>query len=138
MRYYDASALAKRCLQEPDSERVRRLMETDVRATSRLSEVEVLSSLARLVRSGAITPAEQDRSIETLERSLRAMLVIELTREVTLRTRPLLQRSRLRAGDAIQLASCLDLQDRLGQSVEIVSFDSRLNEAAVAEGLALA
>src|SRR3990172_3693698 len=102
MRYYDASARAKRCLQEPDSERVRRLMETDVRATSRLSEVEVLSSLARLVRSGAITPAEQDRSIETLERSLRAMLVIELTREVTLRTRPLLQRSRLRAGDAIQ------------------------------------
>jgi predicted nucleic acid-binding protein len=137
MRYFDASALAKRCIYERGSEAVRRLMETDARAACRLSEVEVVSGLARLARSGVLTVDQRDRAIKTLELSLQAMMVVELTREITLRTRPLLQRNRLRAGDAIQLASCLDLQDRLGLPVQMVSFDDRLNEAAAAEGLTI-
>lgn len=138
MRYFDASALVKRYVNEPDGERVRRLMDSDLRATSRLSEVEVISALVRLARSGALTDAGRDRAVAMLESGLGSMLVVELTSEIARRTRALLQRNRLRAGDAIQLASCLDLRDRLGQPVSLMSFDARLNEAAAAEGVPLA
>lgn len=51
--------------------------------------------------------------------------------------RSLLLRHPLRAGDAIQLASCLVLRDRAELPVAFLAFDRRLNEAAVREGLSL-
>ncbi|MBI2965029.1 MAG: type II toxin-antitoxin system VapC family toxin [Chloroflexi bacterium] len=137
MRYFDASALVKRCVREPGSQSIRQLMDSGPRATSRLSEVEVVSGIARLVRSGALSTPERDHAIATLDGTLPAMLVVELTSNITLRARALLERHRIRAGDAIQLASCLDLQDRLGQPVTMVSFDTRLTDSAAAEGLSL-
>lgn len=46
-----------------------------------------------------------------------------------------LRRHALRAGDAIQLASALDLRQRMTGPVEFVCFDQRLNAAARSEGL---
>jgi uncharacterized protein len=60
---------------------------------------------------------------------------VELTEEVCARARVLLQRHPLRAGDAIQLASCLYLQEQLGEQMPIVAFDDRLVAAARLEGL---
>lgn len=138
MRFFDASALAKLYVQEPESSAVRLHVKSDAAAASRLSEVEVASAIANRVRAGAMPEVDRDRAFATLTDDLAAMLLVELTNEVTRRARALLQRYPLRAGDAIQLASCLDLQDRLRQPIPLVSFDTRLNEAAVAEGLALA
>lgn len=137
MRFFDASALAKLYVQEPESSAIRLRVKSDVAATSRLSEVEVASAIANRVRAAAMPEVDRDRALATLTDDLAVMLIVELTGEVTRRARSLLQRQPIRAGDAIQLASCLDLQDRLGQPVEMVSFDKRLNEAAVAEGLSL-
>ena len=47
MRYFDASALAKRYVREKGSLKVRRLLASDVPATSRLSAVEIASALMR-------------------------------------------------------------------------------------------
>ena len=61
-----------------------------------------------------------------------------MSANVTARARGLLLRHRLRAGDAIQLASALLLQTRLGEPLDaFVAFDDRLLEAATAEGLAV-
>ena len=49
--------------------------------------------------------------------------------------RDLLGRSRLRAADALQLASSLELQRRLQSPVRFVAFDRDLNEAARREGV---
>ena len=49
--------------------------------------------------------------------------------------RALLLRHRLRAGDAVQLASCLYLQREMNQPLPFVAFDDRLAEAARHEGL---
>lgn len=49
--------------------------------------------------------------------------------------RSLLLRHPLRAGDAIQLASCLYLQRELAQPVPFIGFDDRRVEAARCEGL---
>lgn len=137
MRFFDASALAKLYVQEPESSAVRLRVKSDTAAASRLSEVEVSSAIANRVRAGAMPEVDRDRALATLTDDLAAMLLVELTSEVTQRASALLQRHPLRAGDAIQLASCLDLRDWLGQPLSLMSFDARLNEAAAAEGVTL-
>lgn len=69
---------------------------------------------------------------------LESVVVVELSRTVVGLARDLLLRHPLQAGDAIQLSSCLRLQERLGEPVHFLAFDQRLDEAAVREGLTLA
>ena len=135
MRYFEASALVKRYVVERHSAEVRRQLVSDVPATSRLSEVEVASALVRRSREGAFSIADRDRAIAALEADSASILVVELTPEITARARVLLQRHSLRAGDAIQLASCLYLRDQVGKEVPFIAFDARLQQAARREGL---
>jgi len=138
MRYFDASALVKRYVREKGSVKVRRLLSTDVSATSRLSAVEITSALMRRARERAFIGAERDRALSALERDMSSLLVVELTPDVVKRAQTLLRRRPLRSGDAIQLASCLYLQAELGEPVTIVAFDARLTEIARLEGLRVA
>jgi predicted nucleic acid-binding protein len=136
MRYFDASALAKRYVREKDSPRVRRLLSADVPATSRLSAVEIVSALMRRSREGTVSDKNRDRALAVLDGDMAAMLVVELTPGIVHRAQGLLGRYPLRAGDAIQLASCLVLQEELkDETVSFVAFDVRLVAAAAAEGL---
>lgn len=137
MRYFDASALAKRYVRETGSVKVRRLLSADIPATSRLSEVEIASALMRRAREGALSHKQRDRALAALDSDVTAMLLVELSPEVVKRAQTLLRRHVLRAGDAIQLASCLHLRDELGDEVAMVAFDERLNAAAQLEGLAV-
>lgn len=127
----------KRYANETGSATVRRLLGTDVVTTSRLSEVEVASAIVRRAREGAFTPRERDRALAALALDIEVMHVVELTPEVTRRARGLLLRHSLRAGDAIQLASCVFLQQELGEPVTFTVFDERLRAAARVEGLSL-
>ena len=61
MHYFDASALAKRYVREIGSQSVRRLLAAGVAATSRLSEVEVASAIARRAREGVLSAEQRDR-----------------------------------------------------------------------------
>jgi uncharacterized protein len=135
MRYFDASALVKRYVREKGSVKVRRLLSSDVSATSRLSAVEIASALMRRSREGAFADAERVRAFAALPGDLAALLVVELTPDIVTRAQALLQRHALRAGDAIQLASCLFLQEELGEKTTLVAFDERLTAAARREKL---
>jgi predicted nucleic acid-binding protein len=135
MRYFDAGALATRYVREKGSLKVRRLLSSDVPATSRLSAVEIVSALMRRVREGALSKEDCDRVFASLDADLTAMLVVELTTAVVTRAQLLVQRHPLRAGDAIQLASCLYLQEELEDEASFVAFDERLITAARAEQL---
>lgn len=138
MHYFDASALVKRYVRERGSLRVRRLLALGPPLTSRLSEVEVASALARRAREGAFPPAEHDRALAAFGSDLAALVVVELTTEVLARARDLLERHPLRSGDAIQLASCLYLQEQIDEPVPLVAFDDRLIQAGRLEGLTIA
>lgn len=136
MRYFDASALAKRYVREQGSASVRRLLSSDVPATSRVTAVEIVSALMRRSREGTLSQKNRDRALAVLDGDLAAMLVVELTPEIVTRAQALLRRHPLRAGDAIQLASCLQLQQALAdETVVLVAFDVRLVGAARAEGV---
>ena len=138
LRYFDASALVKRYVRELGSMKVRRLLTGGAAATSRLSEVEVASALARLVREGAVSALERDRAIAALTLDVAAMLVVEVTPDLTAQARTLLERHPLRTSDALQLASCLYVQEQIGDQVPLVAFDDRLIEAARREGVRVA
>jgi predicted nucleic acid-binding protein len=127
--------LVKRYVREQGTASVRRLLKGDRGASSRLSEVEVASALIRRTREGAFTQDERDRALVSLESDFATLILVECTPEIITGARALLLRHRLRAGDAVQLASCLYLQRELGQPVPFVAFDTRLTDAAGGEGL---
>jgi predicted nucleic acid-binding protein len=114
---------------------VARLIATGEVATSRLSEVEIVSALARRTRAGDVAPADAQRAIAALSADLAALHIVELLPEVTAQAGGLLQRHPLRTADAIQLASCWYLVEQLGEPVPFVAFDHRLRAAARAEHL---
>lgn len=138
MLYFDASALVKRYVREAESAHVRRLFTSTVPATSRYSAVEIASAINRRAREGAIEAASRTRAIAAMNRELDAVLLVELTSTIVDRSHALLKRHDLRAGDAVQLASCLHLQERIDRDVTMVTFDDRLSDAARREGLTLA
>jgi predicted nucleic acid-binding protein len=135
MHYFDASALVKRYVREKGSPKVRRLLGAEVAATSRLSAVEIASAVARRVRGGALSGEDRDRILAGVDRDMTAVLVVEVTAPVLTSAQRLLQRHPLRTGDAIQLASCLHLQEHIEDDVTFVGFDDRLLAAARAERL---
>ena len=137
MRYFDASAIVKRYVRERGTTKVRRLLTSDVPVTSRLSAMEIASALSRRAREGAFSAAARDRAIAAFDTDLASMLVVELTGVVVARAQALIRRHALRAGDAIQLASCLYIQEQLGEGTSFVAFDDRLVSAARLEGLAI-
>ncbi|MEO8076343.1 MAG: type II toxin-antitoxin system VapC family toxin [Acidobacteriota bacterium] len=135
MRYFDASALAKRYVRESGSLKIQRLLAADRAATSRLTFVEIVSAVRRRVRDGSLSGEQAERATAALDVDLDAMLIVELTAAVVRRAQRLLQRHPLRAGDAVQLASALHLRDALDADTPFVAFDAHLIDAARAEGL---
>lgn len=132
MVFVDASALVKRYVRERHSVKVRRLVAAGPVAVSRLSEVEVPSALARLVRERRLSARSSDRAIAAFVTDFTACHVVEITADVTALARTLLHRHDLRAGDAIQLASAVWLRQTVLLS-GVLAFDTRLVAAAHAE-----
>ncbi len=130
IRYFDASALAKRYMLETESPQVSQLLKESSPATSRLTEVEVASALARRGREKILTPQERDRSLTALHLDMGTFYVVELLPEVTALAIELLTQHQLRGPDSIQLASCLFLKAHLQQEVEFIAFDRQLVNVA--------
>jgi predicted nucleic acid-binding protein len=98
----------------------------------------VASALVRRAREGAFSAEARDRALASISRDFAALIVVELTPHIASASQELLLRHQLRAGDAIQLASCLYLRREAGEPVELVAFDDRLIAAARDEGLPVA
>lgn len=132
--YFDASALVKKYLEELGSDLVRDRFLSDPAATSSLSEIEISSALARHCREGRLSRADRDAALAAVRKDFQALIKVELSPPVVALARELLLSHVLRAGDAIQLASCLFLRNR-GLDLDFLAFDGKLNLAARAEGL---
>ena len=109
---------------------------------ARITAVEVTSAVARRRASGNPTPARA-RSIFALFRSHLAMryLIMEISPALADAAMRLADVHELRAYDAVQLAAALELNGRwlaagMG-GITLVSADQALNDAALAEGLAV-
>jgi uncharacterized protein len=134
--YLDSSALVKLVVPEPESDRLNDALAgvSDV-VVSDLALAETASALGRRVREKKLTRTEaRDLYRETRE-LLRSCRRAELTppiyrhAERLMLTLPL----PLRTLDALHVATALD-----ADAATVVSFDSRLREAAASQGLFVA
>jgi predicted nucleic acid-binding protein len=132
--FLDASALAKRYVVEPGTERVRQLFRRRVDiAVARLSEVEVTSALVRRMKAGDIDPDDAEAHLAALTADLAACDVVELRAPVVDSACALVRLHALRAYDAVQLASALRVRGR--RALTFLCADGELADAAIAEKL---
>ncbi len=133
MRFWDSSAVVPLLFGERTSDEMLKLLEED--RDQRVwwaTEVECESALARTERAGA--SSEISRASELLEDLGAKWSEIGPTGLLRETARRLVRVHPLRASDALQLAAALVLADGLPSSVEVVSLDDRLRDAALREG----
>lgn len=135
--YCDASALGKVYLREPETKQVEALLggRRDV-IVSELSITEVVSSIARRRREGALTEDAAARVRSRILADLEAgfFLRSDLTPETHREAEKVLLASALalRTLDALHIAGAL-----LAGAASLAAYDRRLRDAAVSLGLAV-
>ncbi len=132
--YLDTSSFVKLYLDEPHADSVRRwALHAEVLATSRVAYPEAVAALARRSREGDLGADALQRVLRALKQQWQDFAVLDLAE---IRAGDLAVKHALRGLDAIHLAAALDLRQASPDArVAFSSFDVRLNQAAVAEGL---
>jgi len=138
--FVDTSAIGKRYLVEIGSTWIESIAQPSSGnriVISDLTEVEVWSAIERKLREARISLSDatrfQNEFMVDVKNQYITVAVSELVRK---RARDLLSTYPLRAMDAIQLASALEILPQVGTSLIFVSADRALLSAAGAEGLA--
>jgi uncharacterized protein len=144
--FLDASAAVKRYADEAGSTWIRQITEAQARNTILLAEItlaEVAAALAAKHRAPrGITQDQRDRVLSRfLQDCEDHFALLNVSRSVIDRAVELVQRHRLRAYDAVQLATALDASEVMqSQSLPPLTFvaaDGDLLTAAVAERLSV-
>jgi uncharacterized protein len=134
--FLDASALVKRYVREPGTDVLLALFRRKRSfAAARITEVEVPAALARRTREGDLEKRAARRQSLRIRTDLAGMHVVELRREVARRASELLWEHPLRAYDAVQLASALQLATATGLALTFVCADAALCGVAEAKGV---
>lgn len=131
--YFDSSALVKLLMSESGSEVAAEVWDgCDAAVSNRLAYPEVRAALAAAERNQFITTRECDDAESAWEQYWGALQPIELSAAVAQSAGRLSRESRLRAADAVHLASALamGLDD-----IVVATWDQRLHAAFVAAGL---
>lgn len=128
--YVDSSALLKRYVEEPDSDRAIELLASDdVLVTGRHTVVEVRRNLARLLDPSAAAAARA-----SLAEDLEAIAIIEADAATCELAATIAEQTGVRTLDALHLGAAR----RLGTSLTFVTFDVRQAQAARTLGFAVA
>jgi predicted nucleic acid-binding protein len=141
--FLDSSALVKRYVAETGSAWIQAITTPKARnklIIARLTWVEVLSAFARRQREGSFAPADATKAIRSFRYDLdHQYRVVELSRTVVEAAGHLVGKHPLRASDAVQLASALQVLPAFASvktvSSVFLSGDDRLIAAAQAESL---
>lgn len=141
--FFDSSALVKRYAREPGTDWVRATClpaRGNTAIVAQITQIEIMSAVMRRTREGTYSLRAARAVRLLLEYHLHhEYVVVGLNSTVIARAQEALELYPLRAYDAIQLASALEVQARLVRasltSVVFVASDDRLLEAAAAAGL---
>jgi predicted nucleic acid-binding protein len=134
--YFDASSLVKLFKQEDGRDEAVALWHgADVLITSQLTYAETRSALRRAVRSGAIERAAHPAIVHDLDDTWTRLLAFDVDAQTSLVAGELVDRHDLRGADAIHLSTALAAR---GEDFVFVTWDRRLAQGALAEGLPVA
>lgn len=138
MRFWDASALVPLLVHEPSTPRLQTLAERDCDMLVWWgSRVECASALARRERAAAVDAARVALAFERLGQladSWHEIEASEIIRESAIR---FLRVHPLRAADALQLGAAFVAAERRPVSLQFLTLDDRLADAARREGFTL-
>ncbi len=138
MKFWDASAIVPLILGESMTEVMQTLVHDDPEMFVWWgTEVECASAIARLARDGLLEGRAVDEAFERLKELSGGWHEIEATDAVREAAVRFLRVHPLRAGDALQLAAAFIAAERRPSSLELVTLDERLAEAARKEGFVL-
>jgi hypothetical protein len=135
VRFWDSSAVVPLAVEEATSRALKRPYADDPdQIVWWATEIECVSAIARRERSAELTEAEAREGIARLEQLVRAWTEIEPGEIVRRTAKRLLSVHDLRAADAIQLAAALVASENRAETLELVTIDERLADAARREG----
>ena len=141
--FFDTSALVKRYIQETGSAWVSDICDDPAMGPifiGEITEIELVSAVYRRGRGGSLTNSETQTAISDFGADRAGQYSsIEVSRNILIGARNLVEIYALRGSDAVQLAlavECNDEQIRIQMpSVIFVSADNEINDAAKSEGL---
>ena len=141
--FADSSGLVKRHVREIGSSWVSQIANAQTSNTiiiSRLSISEVFSAFNRRCRELSLSQADYRKVAQNFEDFCQTQYqIIEITEEVTEKSRELLEKYPLRASDSIQLASAVLTNENLKQAnfpeLIFLASDQKLLDAAIGENL---
>jgi hypothetical protein len=141
--FADTSALAKRYVSETGSAWLRNLLDPATGNETfvvRITAVELIAAIARRERGGSLTPTDASTARTAFRTDLATEYhVVEVNEALIDRAMLLAETYALRAYDAVQLATALEVNALCLASglppLVLISADAELNTAAVAEGL---
>lgn len=131
--YLDSSIVLRATLEAgTNPELERKLGDTEVLVTSRLSLVECARALARAIETARITELQRADAQGRIQALWARCHVWEITRAICERAMSVAPGTGLRTLDAIHLATFLESRRRLGADVELLTADERLRGALAA------
>lgn len=138
MKYWDASAIVPMLVEEDVTKAVQSAYRTDPTVvTAWTTAVECASAVARAEREGNLTLEQATTALARLDGLAAAWLEVEPGGDLRAVARRLLRAHPLRAADAIQLASATLAAQHRPASLVVVTFDERLETAALREGFSV-
>ena len=136
--YLDTSALLKVYLVEDGTATVRAGVESsEIVASSLIAFVEARAAFARRRREHELTQADHRRLAQDFAKDWGRYLKIEVSEPLVIEAARLADAHRLRAYDAMHLASALLLAERNTEAPTFGCWDRALRTAAAHEGLSL-
>lgn len=135
MRFWDASALVPTFIEEPSSAEVRSWYGFDPGVTTwMMTSVEVLSAIARKNRERPEIASLWNRAILDVRDAVSGWVQIADAAATRLHAERIVMDYPLRTADALQLGAALVAAEGDPQSLQLVTLDRRLAEAARREG----
>jgi hypothetical protein len=129
--FLDSSALAKRYVQEPGSDRVEEILfSASSLGISVICVSEIISALCRRRRERKLSPQQYLKAKQALFEDIEDASVVNITDQVMARAVELLERWPLHSSDALHIASAAEWSGEL-----FVSADDRQCAAARTYGL---
>ena len=136
--YLDTSALVKLHIDEEGRLGVRRAVaDAETTATTAVAYVEARAAFVRRRHEGVLSVKDYARITTDLDADWQRYLVVTITDRLIRESARLAEIHRLRAYDAVHLASATGIRARLAEPVVFACFDRRLGRAARREGLRL-
>jgi len=129
--FFDSSALAKRYIEEPGSDKVEKICsQAALLGVSSICIPEVVSALCRLRWRSTITEGQYENAKQALLKDLENALICNITPSVIRQSIHILETNRVRTLDALHIGCALEWKAEV-----FVSSDVRQTSAARRTGL---